>query len=148
MPSTDLNDDGDTVGFMSISDEKYVSITTYRRSGEAVSSPVWVAPLADGTCGFTTGLTSGKVKRLRNDARVTLRACDMRGRVAPGAVEVAGRAAVLVGEPAMPVRAAIVSKYGLMARVMVAGSSVKERVARLRKRPVEPECAVVITLEA
>ena len=132
---------------MQISDEKYVSVTTYRRNGQPVSSPVWIAPLDGQTCGFTTGATSGKVKRLGNDPWVTLRPCDMRGRVADGAEESTGTAVVLIGEPAMPVRAAIVRKYGVMARLMVAGGSIRDRFASLRKRPVEPECAVVITLQ-
>ena len=49
---------------MDIASEQYVSITTSRRDGRTVSSPVWIAPLADGRVGFTTGSASGKVKRI------------------------------------------------------------------------------------
>ena len=65
---------------MDIGSQKYVNITTLRRSGESVSSPVWIAPLGDGTFGFTTDGTSGKVKRLRNSGKVLVAPCDMRGR--------------------------------------------------------------------
>ncbi len=37
---------------MAIADEKYVLITTYRKNGDAVSSPVWIAPLPDGTAAW------------------------------------------------------------------------------------------------
>ena len=96
-------------------------------------------------CGFTTDLSSGKVKRLRNDPKVTLRPCDMRGRVAEGAPEIAATAAVVVGAASDPVRAAIVAKYGLLARAMLLGSSISEQIAKLRKKPVEDRCAIVIT---
>jgi PPOX class probable F420-dependent enzyme len=130
---------------MSIATEKYVSITTFRKNGTPVPSPVWIAPLNDGMCGFTTDLSSGKVKRLRNDPKVTLRPCDMRGRVAEGAPEIAATAAVVVGAASDPVRAAIVAKYGLLARAMLLGSSISEQIAKLRKKPVEDRCAIVIT---
>ena len=79
----------------SIGDESYVSLTTYRRSGEGVATPVWCAPLADGRVGVWTNATSWKVKRLAQDPRVTLRPCDRRGRVADGAPTYAGQAQVL-----------------------------------------------------
>jgi hypothetical protein len=34
---------------MSLGDEKYALFTTYRRNGDAVSSPVWLAPLDNGS---------------------------------------------------------------------------------------------------
>jgi PPOX class probable F420-dependent enzyme len=64
--------------------EEFVSLTTYRRSGAAVSVPVWIAPATDASGGLlvTTTERSGKVKRLRHDRRVQLRPCDRRGAVA------------------------------------------------------------------
>ena len=82
---------------MSISDEKYVLITTFRKNGDAVSSPVWIAPLADGTAGFTTEDGSGKVKRIRNNPRVTLQPCSVKGTVKHGSAVVEASAAVLLG---------------------------------------------------
>jgi PPOX class probable F420-dependent enzyme len=67
--------------------EEFVSLTTYRRSGAAVSVPVWIAPATDASGGLlvTTTERSGKVKRLRHDRRVQLRLCDRRGAVAADA---------------------------------------------------------------
>lgn len=95
-----------------IASHRYVSITTRKRDGSTVSSPVWIAPLGDGTAGFTTGATAGKVKRIRNFPDVTLRPCDARGRVSAGAAEVHASASVVTGAEAEPVKAAVKRKYG------------------------------------
>jgi PPOX class probable F420-dependent enzyme len=54
-----------------------------------VSTPVWVG--RDGSSlVVTTGETSGKVKRLRNNQRVEVRPCNARGHVKEGTQSVAG----------------------------------------------------------
>lgn len=58
--------------------ERYVSLATFRRDGRAVPTPVWVAEHAGRLYVFTEG-SAGKVKRLRNDARVRVAPCDVRG---------------------------------------------------------------------
>ena len=63
---------------------KYMSLTTYKRSGDAVAAPVWVVPLADGRVGFWTAMGSGKTKRLAHTSRVEVQPCDARGRVTAG----------------------------------------------------------------
>jgi len=103
---------------MAIADEQYVSLTTFRRNGEAVATAVWIAPLPDGSAGFTTGASSGKVKRIRNNPAVTLRPCDVRGRVRDGAPTVTATATVLTGADARPIERAIRSKYRLMATLI------------------------------
>ena len=62
--------------------ERFVSLTTFRRNGEGVATPVWVARDGDALVVITPEGT-GKLRRLRRDDRVTLRPCDRRGRVAP-----------------------------------------------------------------
>jgi PPOX class probable F420-dependent enzyme len=129
---------------MAITDAKYVSITTYRKSGAEVASPVWIAALGDGRAGFVTGADSGKVKRIRNNAGVTLRPCSMRGVVAEGAETVHATAAFLTGAEYPRVRAAIVRKYGIVARVMF----IPEKVVRLVKRKTsDANGAVVLTFD-
>lgn len=76
---------------------RYVSLTTFRRSGAAVATPVWVAPVGDGLV-VLTGAATGKAKRLRHDPRVELRECSARGTVRPGAPVVRARAE-LVTDP-------------------------------------------------
>ena len=116
---------------MGIGDERYVSLTTYRRSGEAVSTPGWIVALADGRVGFTTTADAGKVKRLRNDPAVVLRPCDLRGNVVDGAPEVHGAAVVLTDGPDdEAIRAGVVAKYGIQARALRIGGWVRDRVLR------------------
>ena len=57
-----------------------VSLTTYKRDGTAVVTPVNLA--VDGDRGyFRTWTTSGKAKRLRRDGRITIAPCTFRGMV-------------------------------------------------------------------
>jgi PPOX class probable F420-dependent enzyme len=67
----------------------YVSLTTFRRTGVPVSTPVWAAPDGDERIVWTRS-DSGKVKRLRHTTRVTLAPCDFRGRVEGPAVDGVG----------------------------------------------------------
>ena len=78
-----------------IGEARYVSLTTFRRSGEGVATPVWCAPLPGDRIGVWTNATSWKVRRLAHDPRVTLRPCDRRGRVADDAATHPGTAEVL-----------------------------------------------------
>jgi len=64
----------------------YVSLTTFRRTGAPVATPVWAAPDGDALVVWTRA-DSGKVKRLRHTARVTVAPCDIRGRVQGPAVD-------------------------------------------------------------
>ncbi len=73
--------------------ERFVSLTTFRRNGKPVPTPVWVAADGDGLI-VTTPSGSGKVKRLRRTSRVELRPCDRRGKVMPGAGTVVAEASV------------------------------------------------------
>ncbi|MDA2988602.1 MAG: PPOX class F420-dependent oxidoreductase [Actinomycetota bacterium] len=59
---------------------KYLSLTTFKKDGSAVATPVWVA--RDGNeLVVITDATSGKAKRIRNNGQVVLASCDMRGKV-------------------------------------------------------------------
>ena len=59
---------------------KYVSITSYRRNGAGVSTPVWFVSEGDRLLVMTeTG--SGKVKRIGRNPFVTVASCSARGRL-------------------------------------------------------------------
>ncbi len=127
-----------------IADAKYVSFTTFRKNGTPVSTPVWIAPMGDGTLGFMTNDNVGKTKRLAHTARVTLQECDMRGRVSPGAPVVEGSAVVVRDDAGQArVRAAVERKYGLMAK----GFSLAQAVGKvLPFLAPAPRAGVVVTL--
>lgn len=59
---------------------KYLSITSYRRDGTGVSTPVWFATEDDRLL-VMTAVGSGKVKRIRRNPFVTVAACSARGRL-------------------------------------------------------------------
>jgi uncharacterized protein len=78
---------------VTLGDEHFVSLTTFRRTGEPVSTPVWVVRDGVSLVVYTVA-DSGKVTRIRRDAHVELRACDRRGRIAEGTPVVAATAVV------------------------------------------------------
>ncbi|MGH9684221.1 MAG: PPOX class F420-dependent oxidoreductase [Candidatus Acidiferrales bacterium] len=65
---------------------KYLSLETFRKTGIGVRTPVWFAASAPEPGGadshllyvYTIGNT-GKMKRIRNNPRVRIAPCDMRG---------------------------------------------------------------------
>ena len=68
----------DSTTLLSLADEQYVLLTTTRRTGAAVPTPVWIARDGESLV-VTTGAESGKVKRMRHTPAVTLQACDRMG---------------------------------------------------------------------
>jgi uncharacterized protein len=58
---------------------RYVSMVTYRKSGEGVPTTVWFA-LVDGKAYVFTGEQTGKAKRIRNNPRVRLTPSNFIGR--------------------------------------------------------------------
>lgn len=115
-----------------LADERFVSLTTFRKSGDAVSTPVWIARDGDELI-VTTPRRSGKVKRLRNDARVTLVPCDRRGRVSDYAVPVEA-AAEIDADPGEVDRLGRVflAKYRLEYRVFLLIEGLVTRADRTR----------------
>lgn len=128
---------------MAITDETYVLLTTFRKSGEGVPTPVWIVALPDGSCGFTTEASSGKVKRIRNNPAVTLQPCDMRGKVREGSEVVHATAEVLLDADAHVVRDAIRSKHKLFTTLMGIGA----RIRGVFKKVDDRECAIRMQLQ-
>ena len=56
----------------SLGEVQFIALTTFRRSGGAVATTVWVVR-DDESLVVTTPRESGKVKRLRRDSRIELR---------------------------------------------------------------------------
>jgi PPOX class probable F420-dependent enzyme len=100
---------------MALTDEKYVVVTTFRASGAEVPTPTWITPLDGGRAGFWTSSSSGKVKRLRRDPRVTVQPSDARGRVTAGSSQTGGMAELVTAGPEFDaIRRQIKAKYGVM----------------------------------
>ena len=99
---------------MTLEDEKYMLLTSYRKDGTGVSTPVWVVALDDGTYGFWTSSGSGKAKRLAHTDRVSVQPCDARGRVKPGSTVTEATARVVEGDEYRAISARVKAKYGFM----------------------------------
>lgn len=92
--------------------EQCIALTTFRKTGQAVTTPVWFA-IRLGTIYVETHADAGKLKRLRHTARVTLAPCTYSGKVT-GALS-AGNARILTEfEERTAAAAALAEKYGLM----------------------------------
>jgi uncharacterized protein len=91
---------GAASAFAAFEGQKYLSLETFRKNGEGVRTPVWFAAEKDDAAVlfiYTIGET-GKVKRIRNNPRVRIAPCDMRGNVTGKFVE--ARAEILSGDAA------------------------------------------------
>jgi PPOX class probable F420-dependent enzyme len=92
---------------------KYLSLTTIKRDGTPVATPVWVA--RDGEHLYVvTPVDTGKAKRLRHTSRVLLAPCDVRGNLTGHQVE--GSARLLDAEGTAAAGRLIDAKYGLVSR--------------------------------
>lgn len=112
--------------FADLARANYVQLTTVRKSGVHVDTPVWVAGDADALLVITPA-ESGKVKRVRHTPRVSVRPCSMTGRVKKGAERIEGTVGI-VSDPASIEAgvAALRRKYGWQFR-MAFGSAKKRR---------------------
>ena len=101
--------------FTNLRRANYISLTTFRKSGEPVSTPVWFAEEA-GMLYLFTFPSAGKLKRIRHTARVTVAPCTLNGKVTGPAVEAQAR--ILAGEQAEAHADQILArKYGLIWRI-------------------------------
>jgi uncharacterized protein len=93
------------MGFAAFAGQKYLNLETFKKNGEGVRTPVWFAAdpstsldsSAAKLYAYTIGV-SGKVKRIRNNPRVRIAPCTMRGEVLGDWVE--ARAEIVTGEEA------------------------------------------------
>jgi len=60
--------------------QKYISLTTFRKDGTKVATPVWFGEDGDKLYVMTIS-TMGKVKRIRNNPLVEVAPCTMRGKL-------------------------------------------------------------------
>lgn len=117
--------------YVSLGNADFISLTTFRKSGEAVSTPVWIGRDGDALI-VTTPDDTGKVKRLRNNARVEMRPSTRMGKVADDAVTVTGYAQIIAGAAGMaPLEQIIRKKYRMEYYVFM----LVERIAARRQKP-------------
>jgi len=104
------------MGFAAFREQTYLSLETFKKSGQGVKTPVWFAadPKTDITGAearlfvYTIGV-SGKVKRIRNNGRVKIAPCTMRGDVTGDWQD--AQAQIITGEEAARGMSLITKKY-------------------------------------
>jgi uncharacterized protein len=126
------------VDIATLAASKYLSLTTYRKDGDAVATPVWLVRDGD-ELNVITQKNSGKVKRIRNNAQVLLAPCDARGRIKGESVP--GAATLLDEQRSAEVAKRIKARYGLLGALLMWRG---ERAAR--KNPDAGQIGITIRL--
>jgi len=97
------------------SKKKYLNLETFRKSGQAMRTPVWF--VQDGEIFYVqTMANSGKVKRICNNCMVNIAPCKMDGKLIGSWVPAQAR---LVTDPTVSVHAdhLLDKKYGLLKKM-------------------------------
>lgn len=97
--------------FADVAGKKYLSLASFRKNGQAVRTPLWFAEQA-GKLYVMTRDDSWKYKRIRNNPRVLVAPCTVRGRITGPEVE--GRARILSAQEFPAARRTLERKYWLM----------------------------------
>ncbi|MEV4557673.1 PPOX class F420-dependent oxidoreductase [Kitasatospora sp. NPDC049285] len=101
---------------------KYLLITSYKKDGTGVPTPVWMVRDGD-TLGVWTVADSWKVKRIRRNSAVLVGPCDLRGN--PTGEPVPATAVLADPETTARYRTLLGRKYGLIGRLTVYGSKLR-----------------------
>ena len=119
-----------------LDEARYVSLTTFKRDGSPVSTPVWITGSA-GSYAFTTGDKAWKARRLLNNPSVQVRVCDLRGRVKASAVVYTGTGWVETSPDAVVIaEEALAAKYGWQFKATKLVDGLKARFGRAAKQEV------------
>jgi PPOX class probable F420-dependent enzyme len=97
--------------FDGLATTRNVVVTTYKRDGSAVATPVNVVVIGDHAY-FRTWSTAGKAKRLRRDSRVTIAPSTARGK--PTGPAIAARARLLEPDEVPVVSQALAKKHRIL----------------------------------
>jgi hypothetical protein len=101
---------------------KYLLVTSHRKNGTPVATPVWVVRDGD-TLGVWTAADSFKVKRIRRRSDVLVGPCDLRGN--PTGDQVPATAEITDAATTARYRDLIARKYGIVGRLTLLGSRLR-----------------------
>ncbi|WP_225828873.1 PPOX class F420-dependent oxidoreductase [Streptomyces naphthomycinicus] len=105
---------------------KYLLVTSYRKNGTSVATPVWVVR-DEGALGVWTVADSWKVKRIRRRADVLVGPCDVRGN--PTGDQLPATAEITDAATTARYRTLIARKYGIVGRLTLLGSRLRRGAA-------------------
>jgi PPOX class probable F420-dependent enzyme len=121
-------------GFAHLAGHKYALLVTSRRNGEAVPTPVWFGVDDQGRFYARTGKLAAKVKRIRNNPRVRVAPCTVRG--VPKGPYADGTARVVPADQEEHAERALQSNYGL-GRKLYEGSAGSMEAFYIEVTPAE-----------
>lgn len=96
--------------FAQLASYAFIVLNTYRRDGTEVPTTVWFA-YSQGNVYITTGNTAGKIKRIRNNGRVTMSPSDRVGKLLDQS-RIVGNAHEATSAEGELARAHLIQKYG------------------------------------
>jgi PPOX class probable F420-dependent enzyme len=108
------------------SKQKYVNLETFKKSGQAVRTPLWFVE-ENGVLYMRTPAASAKVRRIRNNPHVRVVPSDVRGN--PLGLWQDGEARLIDADEAKWVNDLIKRKYGLLKRLIDLRSRLKRTKA-------------------
>jgi uncharacterized protein len=120
-----------------LASEEFVSITTFKRDGTPVSTPVWVAG-ENGNLLVISEADTWKVKRIRRDGHVRIAPCGARGAIHGDAVE----AEATIETDTATVERLLARKYGWKYRSYMRFSALARK---LRGKPTPTGVTIRIT---
>ncbi len=107
---------------------KYIRITTFRRTGLSVPTPVEFVQ-QNRTVYLRTAKDSGKVKRIRHNPSVTIAPCTIRGKPLGPAVE--AFASLVDDDKGEPILQLFKDKYGILWRIGIRLRKAKSQYVKL-----------------
>ncbi|MFF3846727.1 PPOX class F420-dependent oxidoreductase [Streptomyces sp. NPDC002328] len=116
----------DETSVESLAAGKYLLVTSYRKNGSTVATPVWVVRDGD-ALGVWTVTDSWKVKRIRARGDVLVGPCDVRGR--PTGKQTEATAELCDAATTARYRKLIARKYGISGRLVLLGSRLRRGAA-------------------
>lgn len=129
------------LAFTELCRANYMSLTTFRKNGDPVATPVWFAEDAGNLYLFTFP-GAGKLKRIRHTARVTVAPCTLNGKVTGPTIEAQAR--ILTDEQAKAhADQTLAKKYGLTWRIYNAATGT---IRALRRKPKSERVYIAIAL--
>jgi PPOX class probable F420-dependent enzyme len=111
---------------------KYISLETFKKNGAGVKTPIWFV-LHEGKFYAYTEADAWKVKRIRNNPRVRIAPCDLRGNVTGDWIE--GRAQIVSGEEEKIANRLLDQKYFLKKIFNVLTRINRHKRAMIRMEP-------------
>jgi len=109
--------------------KKHISIETYRKTGDAVRTPVWFIE-ESGELLVRTDSSTGKIRRIRNNPRVRIVPCNARGTIKGTWVD--GEARIIEAGSSERVFSLLKKKYGMSYRLI----RLVQRFSRGKAHPV------------